>query len=342
MTPHTRYGRVVLGILFLVALYPLFPYIVPLFMGVVLCTVGWRTQLAAERTFHLPRSLAAAIHAIIWVAIIALPTWSIVRTVVDNVGPLIHKWQAGAPLITVPPTVIHTPIIGHWLAAQLQALNAKALLHYLSNHSSLIRSSVSQVWIFLLHTLIAAAVVFSLSLRGERAVKELTWVTETLWGTRGPQFLAIATKSARAVMLGLIGVGLIEGVLIGVSYGIAGMPVWSVWLVATTLLSAVPFGAGAILAIVAGWLMLTGHLLAGFLVIAWGITVITAADLLLRPLVTGVESSVPFLILLLSILGGAKVFGLVGIIAGPLLIMMASSIWQSWFRDIPSPSTSNN
>ncbi|MHB1565249.1 MAG: AI-2E family transporter [Acidiferrobacter sp.] len=333
MTTNAWYGRLALVFLFMLALYPLSPYIVPLFMGVILCVVGWRAQRRLEVRLHLPRALAAAIHALVWLAVIAVPTWLIIQTVVANLGPLVHKWQAGAALITVPPTVARTPLVGPWLATHLRTLNAPVLLQYLRHHSDMIRASLAHIWIFLLHTLIASLVVFSLALRGEKIHSELDKLTQSLWGSGGPQMLVLAAQSARAVMVGLIGVGLVEGVLIGASYGIAGMPLWTVWMVATILLSAVPFGASMVLAVVAGWLMLTGHFLAGLLVVIWGTAVITAADLLLRPLVTGLQSGVPFLVLLLSILGGAKVFGLVGIIAGPFLVMLGSAIWQSWFRE---------
>ncbi len=340
MRSSGRYGQVALAGLFALALYPLRPYFVPLFTGAVLCTVGWRAQLAAERALNLPRWAGAALHALAWLAVIVLPAWLVIQTLAADLAPRIALWKSGAPLVTVPTQVAHTRFIGPWLAQHLHNLNAKGLVNYLSRHSDLVKASLGHVWIFLLHTLIASAVVFSLALRGEKVRDELDWLAESLWGPRGHQVLVAAAQSARAVMLGIIGVGLVEGGLIGLSYGLAGMPLWSIWLIATALLSAIPFGAGAVLALVSGWLMLTGHFLAGLLTAAWGGAVITAADLLLRPLVTGKQSSVPFMALLLSILGGAKVFGLVGVIAGPFLIMLAASLWQAWFREpgLPPPA----
>ncbi len=335
MTRGSRYGRAALAILFVLALYPLSPYTVPIFIGAVLCSVGWRAQIAAETAFRLPRVVGAMLHALTWLAVIALPTWLIIGTLASSLQPLIARWRSGGPLVNVPPQLAHTRFVGPWLANRLHRLNAKVLLHYLGHHSDLIRASLGHVWVFLLHTLIASLVVFSFALRGEKVASELRWIAQSLWGPRGQQVLTLAAQSARAVMFGIIGVGLAEGLLIGASYGIAGMPVWPSWLVATILLSAIPFGAGAILAIVCGWLMVTGHVLAGVLTAIWGTSIITAADLILRPLVTGKESAVPFIALLLSILGGAKVFGLVGVIAGPLLLMLATSLWQSWFREPP-------
>lgn len=335
MTRGGRYGRAALAVLFVLAIYPLTPYAVPLFVGAVLCTVGWRVQRAVELALNLPRWAGATLHALTWLAIIAVPSWLVLETLATNLAPEIAKWHSGGPLVTVPPQLVHARFIGPWLARHLHGLNAQVLLHYLGHHSDLIKASLGHVWIFVLHTLIATAIIFSLAFRGERVAAEMAWIARSLWGAQGQQVLSAAADSARAVLLGIIGVGLVEGILIGLSYKLAGMPMWSMWLIATVLLSAIPFGAGAVLAVVASWLMLTGHFLPGLLTAIWGTAVITAADLLLRPLVTGKESSVPFMALLLSILGGAKVFGLVGVIAGPLLIMLGASLWQAWFREPP-------
>ncbi len=333
MTTSRRYGQAVLWLLFFLAAYPLWPYVVPLFAGAILCMVGWRAQLLFEKRLGAPRAVAAAVHALVWLAITAIPASLIIQTVAANLGPLITKWQSGAPLLTLPPQVAQTPLVGAWLTRRLHDLNGKIVLHYLSEHAGLIKDSLAHVWGLLLHTVVASLAVFSLALRGERIGAEFHRIARSLWGARGAEVIAIAVRSARSVMVGLIGVGIAEGVLIGASYDLAGMPLWTVWMVATMLLSAIPFGAAAILALAAGWLLLTGHVIAGLLVAVWGITIITAADLLLRPIVTGAETSVPFLLLLLSILGGAKVFGLVGVIAAPFFLIVATGLWQAWFGE---------
>ncbi|HUW97751.1 MAG TPA: AI-2E family transporter [Acidiferrobacter sp.] len=333
MTYGGRYGHIALGLLFVLALYSLSPYTVPIFLGAVLCTVGWRTQIRLETSFRLPRVVGATLHALAWLGIIVLPTWLVIETLISNLGPVIAQWRSGGTLVTIPPELAHIPIVGRWLAEHLHAPSTKVLLQYLGNHSDLVRTGLAHAWIFILHTTVASLVVFSLALRGEKVAAEVDWIAQSLWGPRGLQIVSLAARSAKAVMIGIIGVGLVEGVLIGVAYAIAGMPMWPSWLIATVALSAIPFGAGAILAIVCGWLMLTGHFLAGLLTAIWGGSIITLADLVLRPLVTGTKSSVPFMVLLLSILGGAKVFGLVGVIAGPILVMLATSLWQSWLRE---------
>jgi predicted PurR-regulated permease PerM len=80
------------------------------------------------------------------------------------------------------------------------------------------------------------------------------------------------------------------------------------------------------------WLVLTGHWIAGFLVLGWGLLVITVADLVVRPLLTGSQTQAPFFLVFFSILGGAEAFGLIGLIIGPILVLLARGVWRVWER----------
>ena len=318
--------------LFALAAYALSPFLASLLMGVVLATVGWPLQMWLEKRFKLPRWLGAAAHATFWLALIVLPVGLILEPAGEKLAPIIMRWRTETPLLQLPPQLAQVPLIGGWLEQQISSLTANALLHYLGGHSNLVAAWVWRIWTFILHTVFAVLTVFMIGLRGDLIARELTAISQHLWGERGPQLLQIANKSARAIMLGLIGISVAEGILIGFAYGFAGMPLWSIWALATVLLSLIPFGAAVVLLAASAWLTLTGAWVAGLMVAAWGFIVITVADLVFRPLFAGAQSRVPFLLVLFSILGGVKVFGLIGLIIGPMLVTLAGNLWQEWLR----------
>lgn len=345
---RSRVSVAVLAAIFLAAAYALVPYTAPILMGMVMCVVGWPAQKWVERRFHLPNWMAAALHALVWLALVVIPAWIIVNTVATNVGPLVPAWQAGQPIIKPPVVLVHLPLIGYWLWSQLQAIDAHALLHYLGQHQHLIQDWLGVAWIFVLHTAIASAFVFVLGLRGERVAAELTALAIRLWGTDGPEVLSIAARSAQAVMGGIVGVGIGEGLLIGLAFAVGQVPLWSIWMVATIILSPVPFGSALVLLGAAGWLLLNGTWVAALAITVWGFAVIMAADMLLRPMVSSGSSNTSFLLMLLSILGGAKMFGLVGVVTGPILLGVATGIWDRWFvlepqaPTLPAPAATPN
>ncbi|MHB1941524.1 MAG: AI-2E family transporter [Acidiferrobacteraceae bacterium] len=330
---RSRFSMFILVAIFVAAAYALAPYATPILMGIILCVVGWPAQKWAEERFRVPRWLAATLHALVWLALIVLPAAVIVSTVASNVSPMIPKWQAGKPLLLLPADLARIPLIGRWLWLKLHSINARVLLHFLQQHRDLVRLWIGGAWILVLHTAIAAMMVFVLALSGERAAADVTGLATRLWGADGPVVLSIAVRSARAVMLGIVGVGVAEGLLIGLAFGVAQIPLWSVWMVGTILLSPVPFGAGVVLLLAAGWLALSGAWISALVILVWGFVIIGLADILFRPFVSAAAGEVSFLLMLLSILGGAKTFGLVGVVVGPLLLGIAAGIWQRWVRD---------
>jgi predicted PurR-regulated permease PerM len=329
------WGTVVLVLIYLGALYALSPYAGPLLMGAVLATVGWPWQLRLQRWLHLPRWLASILHALAWMAIIIIPAVLVVESILPELLRVIARWQSGAPLLGVPRELQKIPYLGNWSVEHLRLLNGAHLSHFFSDHAAVITSSLGQLWIFVLHTFFAALTVFAISLHGKRLAEVLRLGAGQLWGAeRGDRFLRAARDATRSVLIGLIGVGVIEGLLIGIAYGIAGLSAWPLWTVVTALFSPIPFGATVVVGAATLWLVFSGHWLAGLVVLGWGFFVITLADLVIRPLLTGSQSQAPFFLVFFSILGGAAAFGLIGLIIGPILVLMARGIWLAWERRV--------
>ncbi len=329
------WGTLVLVLVYAGAAYTLSPYAGPLLMGAVLATVGWPWQLRLQRALKLPHWLGSLLHAIVWVAIIIIPAVVIVDSVLPQVVALIGRWQSGAPLVEVPKELKLIPYVGHWLAARLGGLNGAHLSDLLSHHAGIVTNSLGQLWAFTLHTFFAALTVFALALHGERLREILGLMAGQFWGRdRGERFLNAARDAARSVLVGLIGVGVIEGMLIGVAYAVAGFQMWPLWLVATAMVSPIPFGATAVVGLATLWLVFGGHWIAGLVVLGWGLFVITLADLVIRPLLTGSQTQAPFFLVFFSILGGAGAFGLIGLIIGPILVLMARGVWKAWERRV--------
>ncbi|MCE5394293.1 MAG: AI-2E family transporter [Acidithiobacillus sp.] len=331
----TSWGTVALALIYVGAAYTLSPYAAPLLMGTVLTVVGWPWQRRLERVFHLPRWFASFCHAAAWMAIIIVPAVLVVESILPEISRLVARWQSGGPLLGLPLEVVQLPYLGHWLAARVAQLNGADVSLLLQDHAAVITSSLGQLWIFVLHTFFVALTVFALGLHAPRLAEILRLLASNLWGPeRGERFLLAMREATRSVVIGLIGVGVIEGILIGIAYGVAGLSAWPLWLVVTALLSPIPFGATVVVAAATFWLIIGGHWVEGVVVLSWGLFVITLADLVIRPLLTGSQSQAPFFLVFFSILGGAAAFGLIGLIIGPILVLMARAVWRAWERRI--------
>jgi predicted PurR-regulated permease PerM len=139
------------------------------------------------------------------------------------------------------------------------------------------------------------------------------------------KFLSIV----RATIKGSGVVGLVQGALGAATFWIAGVPSALLFGVLMAIFSLLPaVGTGIIWLPVAIWLLATGAIWQGILVIVSGIAVIGMADNLLRPMLVGRDTGIPDWIILITTLGGLSWMGLTGIVVGPLIAGLFLAGWS--------------
>jgi predicted PurR-regulated permease PerM len=127
-----------------------------------------------------------------------------------------------------------------------------------------------------------------------------------------------ATLSARATVNGTVAAAILKGAIIGIGYVPSGVPYPLLFTVLTMTLAMVP--PGAWLALAAAALILPVH--DGSWLVAAGLFSFGAATLLIgenviQPALIGGAVRLPFLLVLIGILGGMQSFGLLGLFLGP-------------------------
>jgi predicted PurR-regulated permease PerM len=139
------------------------------------------------------------------------------------------------------------------------------------------------------------------------------------------------TDTIYATVLGRFVVAGVQGTLSGLAYWLLGVPGALLWAVLTLVMAMIPaFGAVIIWAPIAVYLGLTGHWGKAALLAAWGGGVVSLIDNILYPVVVGTHLRQHTAAILLSILGGVALFGLTGIILGPLSFTIAGALLQFW------------
>ena len=133
----------------------------------------------------------------------------------------------------------------------------------------------------------------------------------------------------RATIKGSVVVGIVQGTLGGITFWIVGMPsvfLFGLLMAIASLLPAV--GPALIWAPVAAYLLATGEIWQGVVVIASGVFVIGGIDNVLRPILVGRDTGIPDWLILVTTLGGIGLFGLSGIVIGPLVVGLFLAGWQ--------------
>src|SRR5262249_43304073 len=149
-------------------------------------------------------------------------------------------------------------------------------------------------------------------------------------GARGRQMLNVAGSTVKSVVYGILGTALAQGVVAGIGFLIAGVPGAALLALATFLLSVVPVGPPLIWLPAALWLYAQGSTGMAVFMFLWGLLAISMVDNVLKPVIISHGSNLPFMLVLLGVLGGAAAFGFVGIFLGPTLLAVGYRIVNEW------------
>jgi predicted PurR-regulated permease PerM len=137
------------------------------------------------------------------------------------------------------------------------------------------------------------------------------------------------TVVIRAMFKGTILVAALQGVLGGIIFWFLGVPAAVLWGVVMAFLSLLPaVGSALIWLPVALYLLATGAVWQGLVLIAYGALVIGLVDNLLRPFLIGMDTKLPDYVVLISTLGGIAIFGLNGFAIGPVIAAMFVATWD--------------
>ncbi|WP_028056118.1 AI-2E family transporter [Sphingobium bisphenolivorans] len=133
----------------------------------------------------------------------------------------------------------------------------------------------------------------------------------------------------RATIKGSIVVAIVQGLIGGLAFwalGIPGALLWGVLMGAFSLIPAV--GTALVWAPVAIYLLATGALAKGLILIFCGMFVIGMVDNILRPILVGRDTRIPDYVVLITTLGGIDLFGFNGIIIGPVIAALFIATWN--------------
>jgi predicted PurR-regulated permease PerM len=144
-----------------------------------------------------------------------------------------------------------------------------------------------------------------------------------------------------ATALGRLTIAAVQGVLAGLAFWVLGVPGVVLWAFTLAVCAMVPaFGSFLVWGPVAIYLGLTGHWGKAALLAIWGGLIVSTIDNILYPVLVGSHLRAHTATILLSVLGGIALFGPIGIVLGPVLFTITTTlldIWHTRTAHQPSP-----
>lgn len=149
--------------------------------------------------------------------------------------------------------------------------------------------------------------------------------------------LSRVTDTIRATVLGHFFVAGIQGLVAGIVFASLGVPEATLLGIGTVLFAMVPsFGAFVVWVPIAIYLAVMHHWVQAVILLAVGSLVISTLDNLLYPVLVGKQLRLHTAPVLLSILGGIWLFGISGLVLGPVVFTLAGSLLNIWQHRIGS------
>ena len=132
----------------------------------------------------------------------------------------------------------------------------------------------------------------------------------------------------KSIFKGTLIVAIVQGAIGGLLFLLVGIKAALLWGVLMTLLSVIPaLGPSIILIPTAIFFLSTGQVTEGLILIA-GSLVVSVIDNVLRPLLVGNKTKIPDIVITISIFGGLGIYGITGLIIGPVIAGIFITAWQ--------------
>jgi predicted PurR-regulated permease PerM len=124
-----------------------------------------------------------------------------------------------------------------------------------------------------------------------------------------------------ASVYGVVTIAMIQGLLGGLAFWLLGVPSPILWAVLMTFVCMIPVaGSFMVWVPLSLYLMLNGHWTKAILLLVWGTLVVSTVDNFLRPKLIKNQTKLHELFVFFSVLGGMSVFGILGIVLGPVVL----------------------
>ncbi len=302
------------------------PYLVPLAFGGVLAVVS-RPMFKYLRRVLRSDSAAAFLTILSATLIFLVPTAYFLAALTHELGTLFSGVRSHLEAASL--TALVSRILPLSLQAQVpqvvdQAVKVAGLIaQRLTSDLVGFFSNAFGVIIGLVVMLISAYYL----LKDGAAVKKELLALSPLSDEDDEIIFQRLVQSVGAVMSGMLIIGLLKGVLAGLSFWIFGVPAPLFWGAMTGLAFFIPLVGSALVTVPAViYLAASGHVVSAVGLAVVAAAVIGTVDNLIQPKLVQSKTNIHPLLVLLSIVGGIEFFGFVGFILGPLVLTVTLAL----------------
>ncbi|MDI2090412.1 AI-2E family transporter [Commensalibacter oyaizuii] len=327
-------------LLILLGLYTIKSFISSLIWGSIFAIACWPIYVKTQNywPYKRPDFILPLIFSCFVTLVFMIPLSMIIVEATKDIQAaftwIMHVSKEGVP----PPQFLQnlpfgkSNLINWWNNNLADPAAASALLSNLHlSHGVYVTQKVGSQ---LLHRgilfLFSMVTLFFLFKDGKSVIQQCLRGSRRLFGKQGETIAQQMISSIHGTVAGLVLVGLGQGVILGIAYYALGIPHSALFGIITAVAAMIPFCPLIAIAIVAITALVKVSSIVAITVLIVGSVVVFIADHFIRPALIGGSTKLPFIWVLIGILGGLETWGMIGLFVGPAIMAALIMLWQNW------------
>jgi len=314
------------------------PFITPIVWGAIIAIAAYPGYQWLQARLGGHRKLAAMLFTLVMLIVVIVPTVMLSGTLVETVKPLAVELSEGS--LTIPPpaeTIKSWPVIGEnlysfWLLA---SHNIEAALHKIGPQIKIVGTwlltTAAGAGFGILQFVFAILIAGVLMPQASGAYSTAHALSTRLAGEQRTDLVDLAEKTVRSVASGILGVALIQSLLAGLGFMVAGVPAAGFWALLCLLLSVAQIGITLILIPVVIYLFNTADMVTAVGFLIWSIPV-GLIDNILKPIFLARGVKTPMVIIFMGAIGGFLASGIIGLFVGAVVLSLSYEVVLLWLN----------
>jgi predicted PurR-regulated permease PerM len=326
------------------------PFIIPVIGGAIIAITVFRAYATLENALGGRRVVAAVLITAFLLLMLVVPSVLLGESLVSGVSKLAEIFKDGDFAIPPPPArvagwpLIGEPIAKFWTLASNnlgEALRQASPL--LTGLGSWLLSAAQGVGVGLLQLVLAVFISGAFLANSEGASRMALAIATRLAGERGLILTGVAEQTVRSVASGILGVALIQALLAGLGFLVAGVPAAGLLTLICLLTGVIQLGVVIVLIPVVIYFFSTADTTTAVAFMIWAFLV-APVDNILKPILLGRGVDVPMLVIFVGAIGGFLSWGIIGLFLGAVVLALGYKLFLTWLEQndsterLPEPS----
>ena len=317
------------------------PFIPLLAWGIIIAVSAYPSFQKLQLALGRRGVLTAILFTVLLLALLTVPVVLLAGTLVEGIQTLAAHLKDGTFIIPPPPANVESwPIIGTTLN-RVWSLASKDLAEAVRSFAPQIKAAVpgllsasAGIGLTVVQFALSIVVAGVLLAYAQAAYEVICSLCNRLFGDKGPEFQQLMGATIRSVTTGILGVALIQSVLAGLGFLVAGLPGAGLWAVVFLIAAVLQVGALTLIPAVI-YMFTISSVTNASIFLVWCV-IVASVDNVLKPLLLGRGVAVPIAVVFLGAIGGFVAMGLIGLFVGAIVLSVGYKLFLAWLDQSPT------